>query len=249
MATLNQSSIAVRRGGCCAPAVLCPIVPAPACLAAARPPASAAFKASVCGAPRALPPQAGTLYASALSQLGLVYGTTERGRDFYTLFLEPGEGTRAALCKCWHAAARAGKIHLALCSCKCKIARTATPGWAQQQYVCLAPPMPAFVSTDWYNATLLNLVDDPQAPGAGAAFGRPRVVQRQRTLADAGVGPDVDASCLQPGQSQLRRPCVVLAPARAAGPSADANRVQLGHSNAHTTPARPSRLQCLRRTR
>ena len=59
--------------------------------------------------------QGGSLYASALSALGLVYGTTERGRDFYSLYLEP-----------------------------------------------------AFISTGWYNATLLNLVDDPAAPGAGA---------------------------------------------------------------------------------
>jgi len=59
--------------------------------------------------------QGGSLYASALSALGLVYGTTERGRDFYSLYLEP-----------------------------------------------------AFISNGWYNATLLNLVDDPAAPGAGA---------------------------------------------------------------------------------
>jgi hypothetical protein len=60
--------------------------------------------------------QAGTLYASALSQLGLVYGTTERGRDFLTIYLEP-----------------------------------------------------AFISSGWYNATLLNLVEDPAAPGAVAS--------------------------------------------------------------------------------
>lgn len=55
------------------------------------------------------------MFASALSQLGLVLGTTERGRDFYSMYLEP-----------------------------------------------------AFISTGWYNATLLNLVDDPGAPGSGA---------------------------------------------------------------------------------
>lgn len=54
--------------------------------------------------------QSGSLYASALSELGLVYGTTERGRDFLSLYIEP-----------------------------------------------------AFISSGWYNATLLNLVDNPAA--------------------------------------------------------------------------------------
>ena len=117
LATLNQSSIAVRCGGHCSPlpALLTPFCPWP-CLpgcaglcvpAAVFTPAHRAFWPA---------PQTGTLYASALSQLGLVYGTTERGRDFYSLYLEP-----------------------------------------------------AFVSTEWYNATLLNLVNDTAAEGAGAA--------------------------------------------------------------------------------
>lgn len=54
--------------------------------------------------------QNGSLYTSALSELGMVYGTTERGRDFLSLYIEP-----------------------------------------------------AFISSGWYNATLLNLVDNPDA--------------------------------------------------------------------------------------
>lgn len=36
-----------------------------------------------------LPSVQQAVYAAALSQLGLILGTTERGRDFYSLYIEP----------------------------------------------------------------------------------------------------------------------------------------------------------------
>lgn len=59
---------------------------------------------------------------SALSQLGLVYGTQQRGRDFYSLYLEPafvstGTYVSAASKRCPRFAALLGRAAAAAHCC------------------------------------------------------------------------------------------------------------------------------------
>ena len=116
----------------------------------------------------ACPQQTGSIYASALSQLGLVMGTSQTGRDFLSLYLEPAfTSTNFVRTAGW----------LLPCCCRRTYAAAAAGVLAPPDAACRRSPLTTLRRSP---LTTLRPLHSPVQRDAAQRGGGPRLARQQR---------------------------------------------------------------------